>query len=175
MVAAAGNEGTAADAVSYAYGDRPVLRDFSTTIVRGDKIGVIERFLDIADTILIGGAMCFTFMLAQGYSVGDSLVEPDWVDRCKGFLDGPSSHKLMIPNDVVAMGPDEEVQVFLGDIPDGWKGLDIGPGTRVFEVDCGNGEFLFPFYSNGYIVGGSDGERQEGHDAQKRAAVAGAW
>ena len=37
--------------------------------------------------------------------------------------------------------------------------LDIGPGTRVFEVDCGNGEFLFPFYSNGYIVGGSDGDR----------------
>jgi phosphoglycerate kinase len=95
------------------------------------KMGVIEALIDKVDHLAIGGAMCFTFMLAQGYSVGDSLVEPDWVDRCKGFLEGPSKDKLMIPNDVVAMGPDEEVQVFLGDIPDGWKGLDIGPSTTL--------------------------------------------
>jgi phosphoglycerate kinase len=95
------------------------------------KMGVIEALIDKVDHLAIGGAMCFTFMMAQGYSVGDSLVEEDWVDRCKGFLEGPSKDKLMIPNDVVAMGPDEEVQVFLGDIPDGWKGLDIGPSTTL--------------------------------------------
>ena len=95
------------------------------------KMGVIEALIDKVDHLAIGGAMCFTFMLAQGYSVGDSLVEPEWVDACKGFLEGPSKHKLLIPTDVVAMGPDEEVQVFEGDIPDGWKGLDIGPATTL--------------------------------------------
>jgi phosphoglycerate kinase len=95
------------------------------------KMGVIEALIDKVDHLAIGGAMCFTFMLAQGYSVGDSLVEEDWVDRCKGFLEGPTKGKLMIPTDVVAMGPGEEVQVFSGDIPDGWKGLDIGPATTL--------------------------------------------
>jgi phosphoglycerate kinase len=95
------------------------------------KMGVIEALIDKVDHMAIGGAMCFTFMLAQGYSVGDSLVEPDWVDACKGFLEGPSKDKFLIPNDVVAMGPDEEVRVFSGDIPDGWKGLDIGPATTL--------------------------------------------
>jgi len=95
------------------------------------KMGVIEALIDKVDHLAIGGAMCFTFMLAQGHSVGDSLVEPDWVDACKRFLEGPSKDKLMIPTDVVAMGPDEEVQVFEGDIPDGWKGLDIGPATTL--------------------------------------------
>jgi phosphoglycerate kinase len=95
------------------------------------KMGVIEALIDKVDHLAIGGAMCFTFMLAQGYSVGDSLVEPDWVEACKGFLEGPSKNKLLIPTDVVAMGPDEEVQVFEGDIPDGWKGLDIGPATTL--------------------------------------------
>jgi phosphoglycerate kinase len=95
------------------------------------KMGVIEALIEKVDHLAIGGAMCFTFMMAQGYSVGDSLVEPDWVDACKGFLDGPSKNKFHIPTDVVAMGPDEEVRVFRGDIPDGWKGLDIGPETTL--------------------------------------------
>jgi len=95
------------------------------------KMGVIEALIDKVDHLAIGGAMCFTFWLAQGMSVGDSLVEPDWVDACKGFLDGPSKDKLMIPTDVVAMGPDEEVKVFNGSVPDGWKGLDIGPETTL--------------------------------------------
>jgi phosphoglycerate kinase len=95
------------------------------------KMGVIEALIDKVDHLAIGGAMCFTFMQAQGYSIGDSLVEPEWVDACKRFLEGPSKDKLMIPTDVVAMGPDEEVQVFVGDIPDGWKGLDIGPTTTL--------------------------------------------
>ena len=95
------------------------------------KMGVIEALIDKVDHLAIGGAMCFTFWLAKGMSVGDSLVEPDWVDACKGFLEGESKDKLMIPTDVVAMGPDEEVKVFNGDIPEGWKGLDIGPETTL--------------------------------------------
>ena len=95
------------------------------------KMGVIEALIDKVDHLAIGGAMCFTFMMAQGYSVGDSLVEPDWVDACKGFLEGPSKDKFMIPSDIVAMGPDEEVKVVHGDIPDGWKGMDIGPESTL--------------------------------------------
>jgi phosphoglycerate kinase len=90
-----------------------------------DKLGVIKSLLDKVDVLAIGGAMCFTFFLAKGQAVGDSLVEADWVDACKELLE--SGTKILIPDDVVAMGPDEEVEVFTGDIPDGWKGLDIGP------------------------------------------------
>lgn len=118
------------------------------TILGGSKVsskmGVIEALIDKVDHLAIGGAMCFTFMLAQGYKVGDSLVEPDWVDRCKAFLEGPSKDKFLIPNDVVAMGPNEEVQVFLGDIPDGWKGLDIGPATTL--------AFILPLEHAGTIL-----------------------
>jgi len=108
------------------------------------KMGVIEALIDKVDHLAIGGAMCFTFMMAQGISVGDSLVEPDWVDACKGFLDGPSKSKFHVPTDVVAMGPNEEVQVFRGDIPDGWKGLDIGPETTL--------AFIAPLETAGTIL-----------------------
>jgi phosphoglycerate kinase len=118
------------------------------TILGGSKIsskmGVIEALIDKVDHIAIGGAMCFTFMLAQGLTVGDSLVEPDWVDACKRFLEGPDKHKLLIPTDVVAMGPHEEVQVFRGDIPAGWKGLDIGPETTL--------AFITPLETAGTIL-----------------------
>lgn len=95
------------------------------------KMGVIDALVDKVDYLAIGGAMCFTFMLAQGFSVGDSLVEPDWVDACKRFLDGPNSDKLLIPTDIVALGPGEKVKVFDGDIPPGWRGLDIGPTSTL--------------------------------------------
>ena len=105
------------------------------TILGGSKVsskmGVIEALTGKVDYLAIGGAMCFTFWLAQGKSVGDSLVEPHWVEACKGFLEGPSKDKLLIPTDVVALGPNEEVKVFEGDIPDGWKGLDIGPASTL--------------------------------------------
>jgi len=93
------------------------------------KMGVIEALIDKVDLLAIGGAMCFSFLMAQGFDVGDSLVEPDWVDACKRFLEGECKDKLLIPTDIVAMGPDEEVRVVQGDVPDGWKGLDIGPET----------------------------------------------
>jgi phosphoglycerate kinase len=95
------------------------------------KIGVIDALIDRVDLMAIGGAMCFTFLVAQGHSVGDSLVEADCVDTCKGLLEGEVRDKLLIPTDVVAVGPNDEVEVFAGDIPAGWKGLDIGPETTL--------------------------------------------
>jgi phosphoglycerate kinase len=73
--------------------------------------------------------MCFTFLAAQGKAVGDSLVEPDQVDAAKQLW---SSGKLLLPSDVVALGPGGSSTRTLGtrtDLPDGWRGLDIGPGT----------------------------------------------
>jgi phosphoglycerate kinase len=108
------------------------------------KMGVIEALIDKVDLLAIGGAMCFTFFLAQGREVGDSLVEPDWVEACKRFLEGESKHKLMIPTDMVAMGPNEEVQVCPEGVPAGWKGLDIGPETTL--------HFISPLQNAGTIL-----------------------
>jgi len=99
------------------------------------KMGVIEALIDKVDLLAIGGAMCFTFMLAQGHQIGDSMVEQDWVDACKRFLEGESKDKLLIPTDIVVMGPDEEVKVVHGDVPDGWKGLDIGPESTLHFIE----------------------------------------
>jgi len=98
------------------------------------KLGVIKSLLDKVDVMAIGGAMCFSFFLAQGRKVGDSLVEPDWVDACKELLE--SGTKILIPSDIVAMGPDDEVKVFDGDLPDGWKGLDIGPESSQSFIEA---------------------------------------
>lgn len=101
-----------------------------------DKLGVIDALLDRCDTILVGGAMAFTFLVAQGYSVGDSLVEPDRVEDCRRLL---ATGRVKVPLDVVAareISEDAEVQVVkAGRIPDGWKGLDIGPETAVVFCD----------------------------------------
>jgi phosphoglycerate kinase len=95
-----------------------------------DKLGVIEALLDRCDTILVGGAMAFTFVVAQGGEIGDSLVEPDRVDDCRRLLE---TGRVRIPTDVViaqemsAEAPTEIVPA--NAIPAGWKGLDIGPET----------------------------------------------
>ena len=95
-----------------------------------DKLGVIEALLDRCDTILVGGAMAFTFSLASGGEVGDSLVEPDRVDECRRLLE---TGRVKVPRDVVIaqeIGPDAETRVVPVDaIPAGWKGLDVGPET----------------------------------------------
>ncbi len=102
-----------------------------------DKIGVIEALLEVADTVLIGGGMCFTFLAAQGHSVGGSLLERDQVERCKALLDKYDT-RIQIPHDVVGLSPEGvigdpsaggEVRQLGTSVPDGWKGLDIGPGT----------------------------------------------
>jgi phosphoglycerate kinase len=95
-----------------------------------DKIGVIENLLGKVDTLIIGGAMAYTFYLAQGKKAGDSKVEPDKVDLAKELLEKAGA-KLMLPlDDVIAdrFAQDAETKVVdAGAIPDGWMGLDIGP------------------------------------------------
>ena len=97
-----------------------------------DKLGVIESLLDVADTLLIGGAMCFTFFRAQGYEIGDSLVEDDYMEEAKRLL-GEAGDKLALPVDVVvaeAMEEGAEARVVpVGEIPAGMMGLDVGPQT----------------------------------------------
>jgi phosphoglycerate kinase len=101
-----------------------------------DKLGVIDALLERVDQLLIGGAMAFTFLRAQGFSVGDSLVEDDRVDHCSELL---KSDRIVVPTDVVvaqAMEADAEVRhVSAGAMPDGWKGLDIGPETAGTYAD----------------------------------------
>jgi phosphoglycerate kinase len=97
-----------------------------------DKIGVIRNLLSKADAILIGGAMANTFFKAQGYPVGDSLVENEVLDLARELL-SEGGTKIRLPVDVViATGTDEgaETEVTpVGSVPDGWKILDVGPKT----------------------------------------------
>ena len=92
-----------------------------------DKLGVIEALLDVVDTLVVGGGMCFTFLAAQGHSVGDSLLEEDQIETCRALLERTDASHL--PSDLTALGPGEEVRQAGVDLPSGWKGLDIGPGT----------------------------------------------
>jgi phosphoglycerate kinase len=100
-----------------------------------DKIAVIERFLEVADTILIGGAMCFPFFAAQGHTVGSSLCAEDDVELARTTLTAASdSHAaLELPLDLVIgdrFAADAEVKPLDSvDVPDGWMGLDVGPRT----------------------------------------------
>jgi len=95
-----------------------------------DKIGVLEAFLKTADTVLIGGAMCFPFFKAQGHDVGSSLCEEAGVEPAAKVMDDP---KLELPTDLVlgrAFSADTEVEDADGvDVGDGWMGLDVGPKT----------------------------------------------
>ena len=100
-----------------------------------DKLGVIGNLITKVDRILIGGGMAFTFLAAQGHSVGDSLLEVDQVDTVRGFIDQAEAAgvELVLPVDVVVAQEVSEqaaTQVVpAGSIPAGWKGLDIGPAT----------------------------------------------
>ncbi|MGH9248770.1 MAG: phosphoglycerate kinase [Acidimicrobiales bacterium] len=126
-----------------------------------DKLSVVEALLDVADAVLIGGGMCFTFLAAQGNPIGASLFEPDMVDECRRLLErhgdlrasGSASpglerpaaggsksgeHVLVLPTDITALGPGGElmnpgsggeVRQFGTRLPEGWMGVDIGPGT----------------------------------------------
>jgi phosphoglycerate kinase len=95
-----------------------------------DKIGVLEAFLDKADTVLVGGAMCFPFFKAQGHEVGSSLCEEEGIGPATELL---GNEKLELPSDLVAgreFKADTESRKLDGiDVPEGWMGLDVGEGT----------------------------------------------
>ncbi len=92
-----------------------------------DKLGVIEALLGIVDTLLIGGGMCFTFLKALGHGVGGSLLEEDQVETARRLLD-QHGDVIHLPSDIVAER-DGEVRNVGRAVPEGWRGLDIGPGT----------------------------------------------
>jgi len=101
-----------------------------------DKIGVIDRFLALADALLIGGAMCFPFLRAQGHEVGDSLCDDADAEHARTLLATAASERgarLLLPSDLVAgnrLAADAEIRALAGvDVPAGWMGLDIGAAT----------------------------------------------
>lgn len=98
-----------------------------------DKLGVVEALLDVVDSLIIGGAMCFTFLAAQGYSIGDSLFEPDQVDTCKRLLSlGKAIH---LPDDIIGLDADGKYATYGRRLPPGAKGFDIGPGSAAAFTD----------------------------------------
>jgi phosphoglycerate kinase len=97
-----------------------------------DKIMVIKNLLGICDQVLIGGAMAYTFSLAKGEKVGNSLVETDKIDLAKELM-VLGGNKLVLPVDTHCsdkFAPDGNKKIVkAGDVPDNWEGLDIGPET----------------------------------------------
>jgi phosphoglycerate kinase len=99
-----------------------------------DKIEVVQNLMKLADSMLIGGAMAYTFLKSQGLPVGKSLVENDKLDLARGLLHEARSHnfRLLLPVDhVLAESPDSTATrtTEIADTPDGWMGLDVGPKT----------------------------------------------
>jgi phosphoglycerate kinase len=128
-----------------------------------DKLGVIESLATKADSIVIGGGMCFTFLAAQGFSVGKSLLETEMVDTCRRLLD-TYADVLRLPRDIVVaeqFAADSPSQTVAANaIPDDMMGLDIGPeSVKRFAVLLSNastvfwngpmGVFEFPVYAAG--------------------------
>jgi phosphoglycerate kinase len=118
-----------------------------------DKIAVIDRFLEIADTLLIGGAMCFPFLAAQGHPVGSSLCQASDVElagRVLGSVEGARA-RFVLPVDLVVgdrLAAEAEVRVIDGvEVPEGWMGLDIGPRTA--EAYAGEIERAATVFWNG--------------------------
>ena len=106
-----------------------------------DKLGVIGALLKKVDQLVVGGGMCFTFLAAQGHQVGASLLEEDMIDTCAALLE-QAQGRIVVPHDLTAlspggkiMGPGGEVRQAGVDLPDGWMGLDIGPGTAAEFTD----------------------------------------
>ena len=112
-----------------------------------DKIGVIENLLKIADKVLIGGGMSYTFAVAKGGKIGTSLLEEDKVELAKEFLE-KGAGKLFLPVDTVVANdfdnPTDVKTVAAGEIPDGYMGLDIGPETvKLFQKELEGAKTVF--------------------------------
>jgi phosphoglycerate kinase len=98
-----------------------------------DKIGVIDALSKVVDDLAIGGGMCFTFLAAQENPIGDSLFEPAQVDECRRLLQA-GTH-IHLPEDIVGLASDGTVATYGTRLPDGVKGLDVGPGTAAAFAD----------------------------------------
>lgn len=99
-----------------------------------DKLGVIDALVTLCDRLLIGGGMCFTFLAAQGHPVGDSICERDQVDHCRDLLAKYPS--IMLPEDIIGLDANGVYATFGRRLPDGAKGMDIGPGTAAAFGDA---------------------------------------
>ncbi len=107
-----------------------------------DKIGVITNLIDKCDTIIIGGGMAYTFMKYLGHSIGNSLLEADWIEKAGEMMKDAEAKgvKFLIPIDnKVGKEYDENTEAMVvnsDEIPDGWMGLDIGPASQELFVDA---------------------------------------
>ncbi len=109
-----------------------------------DKLGVIEVLAERVDALIVGGAMCFTFLAAQGHDVGASMLEKDQVETCRRLLD--MGRRILVPGDLTVLSPGGsfgpgneatgEVRQVGADVPEGWIGLDIGPGSAADFSDA---------------------------------------
>jgi phosphoglycerate kinase len=110
-----------------------------------DKLGVIEALLERVDTLVVGGGMCFTFLAAAGHPIGASLFEADQLETCRRLLG--SGRDIRIPTDLTVLSPGGtfgggstertgETRQIGVDVPDGWIGLDIGPGSAAEFSDA---------------------------------------
>jgi phosphoglycerate kinase len=132
-----------------AHPERPFVAILGGSKV-SDKFGVIDRLLDCVDTLIIGGGMCFTLLVAKGISVGNSLVEQDWVEPAKAMLTKADAKgvEIMLPVDFViadAIEPDAETRIVAREeIPAGMMGLDIGPTTvELFKGEIAHARTIF--------------------------------
>ena len=115
-----------------------------------DKLAVLDNLLGRVDSLVVGGGMCFTFLAAQGYEIGDSLFEPEQLEAVRQLLETASSqHKsVLLPTDVVVareVSADAEARTVPADgMEAGWKGLDIGPETaKTFAVAVSEARTVF--------------------------------
>ena len=144
-----------------------------------DKVALIDRFLDVADSMLIGGAMCFSFFRAQDKPTGDSLVEEEGVELAREALakagDGQTA-ELVLPVDLVLgdrFDADAERRELDGtEVPDGWMGLDVGPKTAadIRRADRGRGHCVLE-RPDGRL---RDGALRGGHQQRGRSGGRGA-
>ena len=98
-----------------------------------DKLGAVEALLGLVDSLVIGGAMCFTFFAAQGKPIGESLWEPDQVATCKRILDAGKT--IHLPEDITGLDARGQYATFGTRLPEGAKGFDIGPGSAAAFTD----------------------------------------
>lgn len=129
--------------------DRPFVGILGGSKV-SDKFGVIDKLLDYCDSVLIGGGMAFTFLVAKGLEVGNSIVEPDWVEPAKQMLEKAmgAGTELVLPTDFVVaseIAEDAETRIVgREEIPAGMMGLDIGPSTiELFKGEIAGAKTIF--------------------------------